>query len=227
MEGESKLKNLKKVPWATLGLIALYLLVLLLEMRADRVGLLGLAIEDFKFHWRAFIVSPLRESPKLLSHTLLHAGWGHFLANALFLFMLGPAVEKTMGIVKFLAFYVFWGAAAALISGYFNPFSPGSIGASGAISGVAGAFFVLHPLRTPPDIFGSIFGRGIRSVPAFFWIGLYFIGQIKLGMLSLGPYSAVFMGPRVDYWAHVGGFIAGGISVAPWIYGRPFIAKNQ
>jgi membrane associated rhomboid family serine protease len=83
-----------------------------------------------------------------------------------------------------------------------NPFIP-SLGASGAISGVMGAYLVLHPRRRVR----VIMFRTLTDVPGFVAVGLWFLFQLisAFGVIGQGPQS----GGGVAFMAHIGGFIAG------------------
>jgi membrane associated rhomboid family serine protease len=82
------------------------------------------------------------------------------------------------------------------------------IGASGAISGVLGAYFLTYPharILTLLPIFILIY---LIELPAYFFLGFWFIMQFVQGSLySLN--SEQVGGGGVAWWAHVGGFAAG------------------
>ncbi len=202
------------MPWASLGIAATQLYVFLLEQRALRWGLLNTMVDDYAFRWSGFIQQPLVELPRLLSCTFLHANGSHLLGNLVFFLLFASAVEKAMGPLWFVAGYFVWGAVAALTQGFFSPFDSGLIGASGAISGVAGAFFVLFPLAKP-----------VHKIPAFFLIGLWFVSQLNDGFRLLLPDPLEDHAARVAYWAHIGGFAAGALSVFPLIF--PVAKRNR
>jgi membrane associated rhomboid family serine protease len=98
----------------------------------------------------------------LLSLMFMHAGWAHILGNMLFLFVFGLRVERSMGGIRYLAFYLIWGlgANALEIAASAGSNAPG-LGASGAISGILAAYLVLYPrshLRTLIPL-GFVSGR--------------------------------------------------------------------
>jgi len=129
----------------------------------------------------------------------------HIAGNMLFLWVFGNNVEDAMGHVRFLIFYLLCGIAAALAQGISNPSSEiPMIGASGAISGVLGAYMVLHPRAEVHSLlFLGIFARVI-TLPAVVVLGLWFVLQLlSATMIRSGSEGGV------AFLAHVGGFVAG------------------
>ena len=143
----------------------------------------------------------------LFSAMFMHGGLAHLFGNMLYLYVFGDNVEDEMGHMKYLAFYLLTGIAATYAHIYADPSSQiPSLGASGAISGVLGAYLVLHP-RNRVRVW---FGWFIFHVPAFIVLGLYIITQI----ISATASSMDLPGQGgVAYMAHVGGFVAGVILV--------------
>jgi membrane associated rhomboid family serine protease len=203
-------------PFAAATLAGLMIYTFTMEMHAFRWGIINHVMEDFAFAWTPFVSRPWPNLPRLLSHTFLHANTAHITGNLIFFALFAPAVERSTGHILFAVLYLIWGVSAACTQGFFEPYSSGMIGASGAISGAAGAYFVLYPLRTPPSLLMRPFGKFVANIPAFFWIGLWFLAQLKGGFRSLAP--DLLPGERVAYWAHVGGFAAGALSVAPFLW---------
>jgi membrane associated rhomboid family serine protease len=73
----------------------------------------------------------------LFSSMFMHGGWAHLGSNMLFLFIFGDNVEKRLGSVMYIAFYLICGVLASFAQIATNTQSiiP-TLGASGAISGV-------------------------------------------------------------------------------------------
>ena len=70
----------------------------------------------------------------------------HLIGNMLYLWVFGNNVEDAMGHKRFIVFYLSCGLLAALTQAVLNADSEiPMIGASGAISGVLGAYLLLHP----------------------------------------------------------------------------------
>jgi membrane associated rhomboid family serine protease len=139
----------------------------------------------------------------------LHGSWAHLLGNGLFLWVFGNNVEDSMGRMRYLAFYLLCGIAAAAAQIAIDPASPAPmVGASGAISGVLGAYLILYP-RVRVHVFVGFF---LLSLPAYFvllmWIGL----QLLSGLPQLSSVHHV-ASTGVAVWAHIGGFFAGVVLV--------------
>ena len=139
----------------------------------------------------------------LLSSLFLHGGWAHLGFNMLFLWVFGDNVEDSMGHLRFLVFYLVCGALATLTHAFFaaNSISP-LIGASGAISGVLGAYLVLHPRARLLVLFLHIIPL---RLPA--WVVL--LGWIGFQFFNLQASIAGTSDSNVAWWAHIGGFAAG------------------
>ena len=139
----------------------------------------------------------------------LHAGWGHFLGNMLFLWIFGDNVEDRLGHGRFVFFYLLCGVAAVSAHVYVNPTSTiPTIGASGAIAGVLGAYFVLYPHSRVLALVPLVIVFEIVEVPAIIFLGLWFLMQFfYVGMAAAVRTSTE--GGGVAFWAHIAGFLAG------------------
>jgi membrane associated rhomboid family serine protease len=134
----------------------------------------------------------------------LHAGFWHLVGNMLFLWVYGDNVEDATGHVRFVVFYLVCGAAAAMAQAAADPHTAvPMIGASGAISGVLGAYLVLHP---GARILVMTFFFLTFQLRAFWVLGLWIVYQVVLGLASDGREG-------VAWWAHVGGFVAGAVLI--------------
>jgi len=150
------------------------------------------------------IIDPGSQVWHVITSMFLHGSWMHLLGNVWFLWLFGNNVEDAMGRVRFTAFYLISGVAAALAQVAVNPASGiPMVGASGAISGVMGGYLVLYPhvrvFCLVPPFFITI------ALPAWtmllYWLGLQFLG----GLAGLTAEE----GGGVAFWAHAGGFVAG------------------
>jgi len=147
----------------------------------------------------------------LLTSMFLHGGWFHIIGNMWFLWIFGDNVEDRMGHARYFIFYILVGILAGLTQIYLNPTSTvPTIGASGAIAGVMGAYFILFPHSRIITMIFIFFFVDIIEIPAFFFLGIWFLIQFFQGTASLMAPSG--MG-GVAWWAHFGGFVAGAILV--------------
>jgi membrane associated rhomboid family serine protease len=116
-----------------------------------------------------------------------------------------------MGHFRFLIFYLVAGAAAALAQVWASPASPvPMVGASGAIAGVMGAYLVMFPRSRIHVLVFLVFVIDIVEIPAVFFLGLWFVMQIFGG---IGSVAATGDSGGVAFWAHIGGFAAGLLTV--------------
>jgi membrane associated rhomboid family serine protease len=147
----------------------------------------------------------------LVTATFLHGGWMHLISNMLFLYIFGDNVEDMLGHWKFLVFYLLTGIFANVGQAFLSPTSliP-MIGASGAIAGVLGAYFYFYPHARVITLIPIFVFFTIREVPAFIFLGLWFLLQTLNGVGSLATeYGARASMGGVAWWAHIGGFVAG------------------
>ncbi len=141
----------------------------------------------------------------LLTSMFLHGGWFHLIGNMWFLWVFGDNVEDVMGPLRFVAFYMLCGLAAAAAQILTNPASAvPMVGASGAISGVMGAYALLYPRHHVHTLIFVGFFVTTVAVPAVVMLGYWFVLQLLGGLPALGG-----TGGGVAFWAHVGGFLAG------------------
>jgi membrane associated rhomboid family serine protease len=157
----------------------------------------------------------------LVTSIFLHGGWFHLISNLWTLLIFGDNVEDQMGHGRFLAFYLASGIVAGLAH---VALAPGSalptIGASGAIAGVLGAYFVLFPSARVLTLVPLIFLPWLVEIPAFIYLGFWFLSQLSSGLLTLGA-AGDFGG--IAWWAHIGGFAFGALAVGLLVpkRGRP------
>jgi len=148
----------------------------------------------------------------VFSSMFLHGGWFHFFSNMLALYIFGDNVEDRLGSVRYLFFYLTCGIGATLVHIFFNPGSTlPTIGASGAISGVLAAYFILFPTSTVITLVPLFFLPWLVEIPAVLYIGLWFVSQLLNGVLSVVTGVQALGG--VAWWAHVGGFTTGILSI--------------
>lgn len=144
-----------------------------------------------------------------ITSMFLHGGWAHLLGNGLFFWVFANNVEDSMGHLRFLAFYLICGLAAAAAHVALSPSSPvPTVGASGAISGVMGAYLVLYPRVRVNMLFIFIFIIRVIPLPAWAVLIWWFLVQLLTGVPELMQVDRELRG-GVAVWAHVGGFVAG------------------
>jgi membrane associated rhomboid family serine protease len=149
----------------------------------------------------------LHQLSTLLSSMFLHGGWLHILGNMWFLHIFGDNIEDRLGHVRYLFFYLLSGIGAALTQVALNPSSGvPMVGASGAIAGVMGAYVFLYPRARIVTLIPIIIFLQVVELPAFLFLGLWFVMQIFSGITSLGIGADA---GGVAWWAHIGGFAAG------------------
>lgn len=146
----------------------------------------------------------------LFSAMFLHGGWLHIISNMWVLFIFGDNVEDRMGSVGYLVFYLLSGVAAGLLQAFLLPNSAAPmVGASGAIAGVLGAYLVLYPRARILSLVPILFIFTLIEIPAPIFLLFWFATQLFSGVLSLSGAG----GSGIAWWAHIGGFVFGMLSV--------------
>jgi rhomboid protease GluP len=124
---------------------------------------------------------------RLVTAIYLHAGLLHLLFNSMALHSLGTLIEEAFGGRRLFAIYTVSGVAGFAVSTWIGG-HPASVGASGAIFGLLGFAFVYGRYRGGPA------GRAIAD-----HLMTWLVYAVLMSMTG-----------GVDYWAHGGGFVAGG-----------------
>jgi membrane associated rhomboid family serine protease len=140
----------------------------------------------------------------LITSMFMHGGWMHLLGNMLYLWIFGNNVEDAMGHVRFVMFYLLCGIAAAMSHAIPNADSViPMVGASGAISGILGAYVLLHPRARVLILIPLGFFSQLIYVRAVTVLGIWFALQLISSVLRGGE------GGGIAFGAHIGGFVAG------------------
>ncbi|HSB20920.1 MAG TPA: rhomboid family intramembrane serine protease [Anaeromyxobacteraceae bacterium] len=143
----------------------------------------------------------------------LHGSFAHIGGNMLFLWIFGNNVEDALGHVRFLAFYLVSGVAAAAaqtgLSYAVGDLQTPMVGASGAIAGVLAGYWVMFPRARILTLIPIFFFIRLVYLPASFFIGAWFVFQLLGAFLGGGGGGVAFM-------AHIGGFAAGLLLVQIW-----------
>src|SRR5436189_6265487 len=97
----------------------------------------------------------------------------------LYLWIFGDNIERAMGNVRFLVFYLACGVAAGLAHIVFSGASNvPTVGASGAISGVLGGYLVLFPRNRVRVLTQG----GVVALPAIAVLGFWMLIQLVNGV---------------------------------------------
>ncbi len=201
-------------PFVNYGLIAACVLVFLWEVSTGERGQQGITYVFGLIPARLFgSAAPEPGLPEIapwltiFTSMFLHGGWMHLLGNMLYLWIFGDNLEHSLGHTRYLVFYLLCGIAAAFAQSMSAPTSEiPMVGASGAISGVLGAYLVLHP-KANIRVFVFLIIITTINLPAYIVLGGWFVMQlISSAQVSAGEAGVAFL-------AHIGGFIAGAVLV--------------
>lgn len=144
---------------------------------------------------------------RLITSVFMHFGINHIVNNMLVLFILGDNLERALGKVKYLIFYLLCGVGANVVSmmvGLHDPVQAVGAGASGAIFGVIGGLLYAVAVNR-----GQLEDLSTQQLVVMIILSLYF------GFTSSG----------VDNVAHVAGLIIG-ILLAVILYRKPRRSSN-
>lgn len=211
----------KSFPIVNYLLIIANLAIFIKEVQLSSIGHFDTFIFHFGFVPSRFLAEPLPYLSTLFSSIFLHGSWGHVLGNMWYLYIFGDNVEDNLGHVRYLFYYVLMGVGATGAQMLANPHSTlPMVGASGAIAGILGSYFVLYPRARVLSLFVIFIFIRIVEIPAFFFLGFWFLMQAISGLGTLGgPGLRGDMG-GVAWWAHAGGFMAGFLCI-------PFFRKQK
>ncbi len=200
----------KTFPFVNLVLILVNIAVFFHEVQLANGGLLEKFIIQHGLIPSRFLAAPLEQIPSVFKAMFMHGSWGHVLSNMWFLFIFGDNVEDKLGHVRYLVYYLLVGVGAAAAQVYMSPASllP-MVGASGAIAGVLGGYFIMFPGARVLTFFVFVFFVRLIEIPAFFYLGLWFLMQAFNGLGALSLTAARGEMGGVAWWAHAGGFAAG------------------
>jgi membrane associated rhomboid family serine protease len=159
---------------------------------------------------------------RLFWATFMHSGVAHLLTNMCFLAALGPSVERRLGSLGFLAFYLIGGIFGNILQVWSEPTSDAVImGASGAVASVFAAFLLWFPrARLRSIVFLPLLNLPIPlpgSMPVWLFFAMMEAVQRLWGffLTTVQRLAATgqFFGPTpqgsISEYAHLGGFIVG------------------
>lgn len=200
-------KTFPFINWILIGLNFYYFYIELSIVSPSR-------LEKFIYHWavipKLLWSNPGQHATSLVTATFLHGGWLHIISNMLFLHIFGDGVEDRMGHFRYIFFYLLAGVLANGTQAYFSQTSTiPLIGASGAIAGVLGAYFFYYPYSDVETLIPIFFFITIRNIPAFIFLGYWFILQTLNGSFSITSMASGHTMGGIAFIAHAAGFISG------------------
>ena len=156
----------------------------------------------------------------IFTSMFMHIGILHFAGNMLFLWVFGNNIEDSLGRLRFLAFYLLSGIIAIYAQSLLDPSSTApTIGASGAVSGVLGAYILLHPKARVLTFILIIFFFTFIEIPAIVLLAIWFVLQALPVIDQVSTPEAVGE-DGIAYVAHVAGFLFGLATIKLWLLGR-------
>lgn len=196
-------------------ILAANIVLFIRELSLNEAQIVGF-INTFGFVPALFFSDPIDEAYRLISSLFLHGGFMHIVGNMFFLMVFGDNIEDFMGPVRFTLFYLIGGVVATLAHSAFALSSTTAlIGASGAISALLGAYIRLFPRQKIRTYIVPIF---FVWLPAWLYLGYWGLVQV---MQALSGAVVEGNAAEVAWWAHVGGFVFGLITV------RFFLKKDK
>jgi membrane associated rhomboid family serine protease len=127
---------------------------------------------------------------RLGTSAFLHADLMHILFNMWALWVIGPALERWLGSIRYIALYVLSGLGGSVLVYLITPLDQPTLGASGAIFG----------------LFGTTFALARRLNFDVRWV----VGLIVINLVI------TFVAPSISWQGHVGGLVTG--TVLGWAY---------
>ena len=153
----------------------------------------GVSTQLLFLTWHSSLRSPLTYL-RFFTHVFGHAGWDHFMSNAIYLLLLGPMLEEKYGSEKIIKVI----AITALATGLVNYICFPEVGLCGA-SGIVFAFIILT----------SFTGfRGGEIPLTFILIAVIFIGQQVLEGIAIQD--------NISNIAHIVGGVIGSVIGYKW-----------
>lgn len=199
-------KNIRKILWdhkATVVICFLNIIgFILTEIYGDK-------IYD-QFACNAYMVNKMHEYYRLLTSNYLHFGLDHFFNNMVVFLILGSALEKVIGSIRYVILYTGAGIAGSVVSVMYYSMAGQEVlsaGASGAIFGLVGALAAIF-----------LFCKEQRQRFDGAGIFLMIVGSLYHG----------FQSGTTDNAAHIGGCIAGFIlSMILYVSGNLISARKR
>ena len=209
----------RKVPFVTFLIIAINIFVFILQMLSGKNG------QNIVYSYGAIphniitfeSAQPIHPAATIFTSMFMHGGLFHIGGNMLYLWIFGNNIEDRLGHVRFLIFYLFCGVVAAFSHALTDPSSNiPMIGASGAVSGVLGSYILLYPMAKVHTLIFLGFFVQVVKIPALIVIGFWAIIQVVNGLVTQGLSNQ----GGVAWFAHIGGFLAGLLTIKLWLLRR-------
>jgi membrane associated rhomboid family serine protease len=206
----------RTAPYLTVGIIVLNVVVFLIQVAfRSKMELITYNYGAIPHNLVTFESrQPVHPALTVFSSMFMHGGLFHLGGNMLYLWIFGNNIEDRLGHVRFLIFYLFCGIFAAYSHAITNAGSTiPMIGASGAVSGILGAYLLLFPrARVHTLLILGFFITTVR-IPALIVIGFWAFIQFLNGIISSGLQNS----GGVAWFAHVGGFLIGLLTIKLWL----------
>jgi membrane associated rhomboid family serine protease len=152
------------------------------------------------YGWLTPLAAANGEAWRMLSSAFLHGGIVHLLVNLSTLFAIGPAIEQSIGSLRFLLLYVVSALGGSIGVCLFYGLDSPVVGGSGALFGMLGALVAMN-MRSGRHLFSFLDFEGPRRL-----LGLIVVN------LVIG-----FLLPFISNTAHVGGLCAGFLVTFVWL----------
>lgn len=186
---KEKIRYGKNLPYVTLGLMAVNVIVyLVMELAGNTRD--GLFVASYGGMYPTFLLYN-RQWWRLLTAGFIHFGAAHLVNNMIILYCMGSRLERTVGHLRLFLIYILSLLGGSLLSFgmmcYTGDYAV-SAGASGAIFGIIGGFLwalILHR--------GHLEGITVRGMIFMIVLMIYY------GFSSSG----------IDNWGHIGGMMTG------------------
>ncbi len=143
---------------------------------------------------------------RLVTSMFLHGGLLHVVSNLFVLYILGTALERTLGPLRYLALYTLSGLGGGLAVLYLGAQNTVTIGASGAIYGIIGA--LLYITFQKPTWFTP---QSVRSIRSLMIVNLVF----------------TFLVPGVSIPGHLGGLAIGVLAIIVLLPNKPYFRRFE
>lgn len=198
-------------PWVTYGIILANVLIFyFIELRLPQQ-----VITD-NYVFLPHKPDPFNVPLSAFTALFLHAGNGHLWGNMTFLWVVGSAVERRVGRLRFAWLYLVTGLIGGLVfilvEYLFHGRAGHALGASGAIAGIMGIFAIRCYFKTMIfplpilGIFSLILPISLKiRLNSLLIMALFFISDLSGGIEQIAGEGSSMVG----HWAHLGGMISG------------------